>query len=199
MQRVAHCGRDGEELLGGLDAYGVPPLVLRAGAAEAVAVEAGTDARSVHVSAAALQLCACSGGAVAQCAAAQACWAPGSSGSCPSGSSAVRREHAQASHERTLRRLCTLCEPASAADDVPRRLHERASSFRPLHPGECASVPLRAAEHRVTVQERPAHEREHERETQHGPTGLLPLMREGIADDEQVPKSRRYFMCRSGV
>ena len=66
-------------------------------------------------------------------------------------------------------RLCTLCEPASAADDVPRRLHERASSFRPLHPGECASVPLRAAEHRVTVQERPAHEREHERETQHGP------------------------------
>lgn len=79
VQRVAHRGRDGEELLGGLDAYGVPPLVLRAGAAEAVAVEAGTDARSVHVSAAALQLCACSGGAVAQCAAAQACWAPGSS------------------------------------------------------------------------------------------------------------------------
>ena len=83
------------------------------------------------------------------------------------GSSAARREHAQASHERTLRRLCTLCEPASAADDVPRRLHERASSFRPLHPGECASVPLRAAEHLVTVQERPAHEREHERETEH--------------------------------
>ena len=27
----------------------------------------------------------------------------------------------------------------------------------------------------------------------------LALMREGIADDEQVPKSRRYFMCRSGV
>ena len=115
------------------------------------------------------------------------------------GSSAARREHAQASHERTLRRMCTLCEPASAADDVPRRLHERASSFRPLHPGECASVPLRAAEHRVTVQERPAHEREHERETQHGPTELLPLMREGIADDELLPKSRRYFMCRSGV
>ena len=115
------------------------------------------------------------------------------------GSSAARREHAQASNVRTLRRLCTLCEPASAADDIPRRLHERASSIRLLHPGECASVPLRAAEHRVTVQERPAHEREHERETQHGPTGLLPLMREGIADDEQVPKSRRYFMCRSGV
>ena len=112
------------------------------------------------------------------------------------GSSAARREHAQASHERTLRRLCTLCEPARAADDVPRRLHERASSFRPLHPGECASVPLRAAEHRVTVQERPAHEREHERETEHHPAEL---MREGIADDELLPKSRRYFMCRSGV
>ena len=44
-----------------------------------------------------------------------------------------------------------------------------------------------------------AAEREHERETQHGPTELLPLMREGIADDELLPKSRRYFMCRSGV
>lgn len=102
MQRVAHGGRDGEELLGGLDAYGVPPLILRASAAEAVAVEAGTDARSVHVSAAALQLCACSGGAVAQCAAAQGL-----------GSRLLRLvpkrapqqragEHAQASHERTV-------------------------------------------------------------------------------------------------
>ena len=96
------------------------------------------------------------------------------------GSSAARREHAQASNERTLKRLCTLCEPASAADDVPRRLHERASSFRPLHPGECASVPLRAAEHRVTVQEGPAHEREDERETEHGYPAAL--MREGRAD-----------------
>ena len=87
------------------------------------------------------------------------------------GASAARREHAQASNERTLKRLCTLCEPASAADDVPRRLHERASSFRPLHPGECASVPLRAAEHRVTVQERPAHEKEHDPADEGGHSG----------------------------
>ena len=85
-------------------------------------------------------------------------------------------------------RLCTLCEPASAADDVPRRLHERASSFRPLHPGECASVPLRAAEHRVTVQEGPAHEREDEREAEHDPARL---MREGIADDKEATDTRQ--------
>ena len=103
------------------------------------------------------------------------------------GSSAARREHAQASHERTLRRLCTLCEPASAADDVPRRLHERASSFRLRHPGDCASVPLRAAEHRVTVQERPAHERELEPEDGHA---------DGADEAEGGHSSGRYFILK---
>ena len=46
--------------------------------------------------------------------------------------------------------------PAVRADDIPRRLHERASVFRLFHPGECPVPIPRAAEYRVAVHERRA-------------------------------------------
>ena len=57
VERVPDRRRDSEELLGRLDADGVPARVVRTGGAVAVPVEAGADAAAVDVSAAATELC----------------------------------------------------------------------------------------------------------------------------------------------